>query len=290
MKSIKLFANIISILLVAFQFTFTSCSKENDICNVSVISKEGGVAVSTENEVAPGSNVILTATPNEGYEFLNWTIKGEIVSADNPYTVNITKNSRFEANFIKISNVVENPESEDGHYYVDLGLSVKWATCNIGANEPQEYGDYFSWGETEPKLIYTSATYAYRSSPLTSSLSEEEDAAHIVWGGSWRMPTVDEFDELRDARNCAWVWSSQNGVKGYKVISLKESTKGRYIFLPAAGYYNNQNLCYDGSDGLYWSASFAKKSWAFGLNFGKSYKDGDYYNCFFGSSIRPVHP
>ena len=129
----------------------------------------------------------------------------------------------------------------EGHGYVDLGLSVKWATCNVGATSPEDYGDYFAWGETETKSEYTeenSATYGLSISQLESqgyidgagNLNPQYDAAAANWGGDWRMPTVAEMWEL--INNCTWTWTTQNGVSGYNV----EGPNGNSIFLPAAGY------------------------------------------------------
>lgn len=139
-------------------------------------------------------------------------------------------------------------KKENGHEYVDLGLSVKWATCNVGADSPTEYGDYFAWGEVEPKAEYTATTYKYDSNPEVLPLSN--DAAHVNWGGKWRMPTEAEQDELRN--NCKWEWTTRRGVEGYKVTS---NINGNSIFLPAAGYRSFSNLRSEGSLGLYWSSS-----------------------------------
>ena len=122
----------------------------------------------------------------------------------------------------------------NGHEYVDLGLSVKWATCNVGAVSPEDYGDYFAWGETEPKDFYAWSTYKwcngsydtltkyctdskYGTVDNKTVLDLEDDAAHVNWGGDWRMPTKAEQDELYN--NCTWEWTTQNGVNGYKVTS-----------------------------------------------------------------------
>ena len=159
-----------------------------------------------------------------------------------------------------------NPDS-GGHEYVDLGLSVKWATCNVGASSPEDYGDYFAWGETEPKSRYDWSTYKWCNGSSnnmtkynTSSnygivdnktvLELEDDAAHVNWGGSWRMPTKEELDELLD--NCTWTWTSQGGHNGYKVVS---KSNGNSIFLPAAGYRYDTSLDVAGSYGYYWSSS-----------------------------------
>ena len=154
----------------------------------------------------------------------------------------------------------------NGHEYVDLGLSVMWATCNIGASKPEEYGDYFAWGETEPKETYDWDTYKWcnglrntQTKYCTDSslggvdnktvLEVADDAARANWGGSWRMPTDAELTELR--KKCTWTWTSQNGVNGYKVTS---KSNGNSIFLPAAGYRQFSEL-YGAASGYYWSSS-----------------------------------
>ena len=157
---------------------------------------------------------------------------------------------------------------ENVHDYVDLGLSVKWATCNVGADSPEDYGDYFAWGETKPKSIYDWSTYKWcegsddtMTKYCTSSyygtvdnkkqLDLSDDAARANWGGSWRMPTDDELTELLGEK-CSWKWTTQNGVKGYKVTS---KTNGNSIFLPAAGDRIGSSLDDAGSCGSYWSSS-----------------------------------
>lgn len=148
---------------------------------------------------------------------------------------------------------------------VDLGLSVKWASCNVGATKPEEYGDYFAWEEVKPKKLY-SYTYKYCNESYTSLtkynnrsdygrvddktiLDAQDDAATVNWGGAWRMPTKTEQDELRT--KCKWVWTTLNGVNGYKVIG----PNGNSIFLPAAGYMSEDALNDAGSYGRYWSSS-----------------------------------
>ena len=154
--------------------------------------------------------------------------------------------------------------SENGHDCVDLGLSVLWATCNVGADSPEDYGEYFAWGETEPKSTYYWDTYKwcqgsyytmtkyctdnyFGTADHKTQLDLSDDAARANWGGSWRMPTYEEFTELRE--KCSWTWTTQNGVKGCKV-----SRNGNSIFLPAAGRRNNSSLNYAGSGGYYWSS------------------------------------
>ena len=143
-----------------------------------------------------------------------------------------------------------------GHEFVDLGLSVFWATCNVGASKPEEYGDYFAWGEVEPKTKYTCGNYKwgcdydmtkYETEPASVSLLPEDDAAVVNWGGAWRMPDMGELYELQN--RCTWKSTTQNGVKGYQVIG----PNGNSIFLPAAGYRDGMSLLEAGNNGHYWS-------------------------------------
>lgn len=182
-----------------------------------------------------------------------------------------------------------------GHDYVDLGLSVKWATCNVGATSPEGYGDYFAWGETATKTDYstsTSATYGLSYSQLQSqgyidnngNLNPQYDAASANWGGDWRMPTKAELNELLN--NCTWTWTIQNGVSGYN----GEGPNGNSIFLPAAGYRNGSSLYYAGSIGYYWSSSPGESdsNYACSLYFYGGNHFMNIYNRYYGQSVRPV--
>lgn len=159
----------------------------------------------------------------------------------------------------------------NGHDWVDLGVSVKWATTNVGASTPEAYGSYFAWGETSPKSEYKWENYQFHvtgdswenvtfSKYSTKSargavdnktrLDYGDDAARVNWEGSWRMPTRAEFDEL--LTKCTWTWTTQGGKNGYKVTS---KTNGNSIFLPASGYRFGGSLYYGDSAGYYWSSS-----------------------------------
>jgi hypothetical protein len=191
---------------------------------------------------------------------------------------------------------------ENGYEYVDLGLSVKWATMNVGATSPEGYGDYFAWGETEPKEIYEWSTYKWCEGTYNSqikynnhssygrvdnktTLELSDDVAHANWGGSWRMPTDAEMTELRN--NCTWTWFIQNGVNGYKVTS---KNNGNSIFLPAAGYRNDNSVYSVGSHGYYLSSSLntdsPDRARLLLINPSGVYRDYGYRRC--GMSIRPI--
>ena len=154
---------------------------------------------------------------------------------------------------------------------VDLGLpsGTLWADRNVGADSPEAYGDYFAWGETEPKENYDWRTYkwcqgshdtqtkyctsrSYGTVDNKTVLDLEDDAAYVNMGKDWRMPTYDELNELRN--NCTWTWTTQSGTKGYRVTG----PNGNSIFLPAAGYRNDSGLSSSGSYGDYWSASLGE--------------------------------
>ena len=178
----------------------------------------------------------------------------------------------------------------NGHEYVDMGLSVKWATCNVGASKPEDYGDYYAWGETEVKGDYSESNYAYCRRTKYDSLGgniagTEFDVARKKWGCTWRLPTRAEQDEL--INNCTWTWTKQNGVDGYKVTSKKN---GNSIFLPAAGYRYGTNLYNSGSYGFYWSSSLVRSSsgLACGLYFLIGSYDWSLNFRSYGRSVRPV--
>ena len=177
----------------------------------------------------------------------------------------------------------------NGYTAVDLGLSVKWATCNVGASSPEDYGDYFAWGETETKDNYSSSTsVTYEVEMDDISGNADYDAATANWDGSWRMPTYDEMEELRD--NCTWTWTTENDVNGYLVTGSNSNS----IFLPATGYRSGTSLYNAGSYGYYWSSTpYASSSiYAYYLYFYSDYDYGygyDYYGRrYFGHTVRPV--
>ena len=186
--------------------------------------------------------------------------------------------------------------SSNGYGYVDLGLSVKWATYNVGATSPEEYGDYFAWGETTTKDNYSSSncpTYGLSISELQSQgyidsegiLTPQYDAATANWGGNWRMPTCAELNELDT--QCIWEWINTNDFKGYKVTG----PNGNSIFLPAAGYRYGSSLDNAGSSCGYRSSTPQESNGrgAYYLTFDSSYHCvslGSYRHG--GSSVRPI--
>ena len=189
----------------------------------------------------------------------------------------------------------------NGHGYVDLGLpsGTKWATCNVGASTPEEYGNYYAWGETTTKSSYSYDNYKWSNDGCdtftkynTSSsygtvdnktvLELADDAAHANWGGAWRMPTYGEWGELLD--ECTWEW--KNAYKGTTVGYLVTSKiNGNSIFLPAAGW-RGDDLYDAGSTGYYWSSSLDTDDPLSAWYSGSVYRDYGGRVC--GMSVRPV--
>ena len=197
----------------------------------------------------------------------------------------------------------------DEHEYVDLGLpsGTLWATCNVGASKPEEYGDYFAWGETKPKSIYNWSTYKwcngssttmtkyctrseYGNNGFTDNLTElqpEDDAATANWGSGWKMPSLDQIKELFESYYTTSEWTQLNGVYGYKITS---KSNGNSIFLPAAGERLEDGLYYAGKYGNYWSSSLGPNddNGAYFLYFGSGIWDWDEYGRGTGHSVRAV--
>ena len=206
----------------------------------------------------------------------------------------------FSVLLVSCEQDVDNEESSEngcfhnGHEYVDLGLpsGTKWATCNVGATEPWEYGGYYAWGETEEKDNYDWSTYKwcngsydtmtkycidsdYGTVDNKTILDLEDDVAHVKWGGSWRMPTIEEYEEL--GRLCTLVWCSVNNVSGCKVIG----PNGNNVFFPAAG-----NVVVGWLNTLYNKEE--DYAYCIELEFAESELGYDAYYREMGLSVRPV--
>ena len=202
-----------------------------------------------------------------------------------------------------------NSEGTKGHDYVDLGLpsGTLWATCNVGADTPEGYGDYFAWGETTSKTNFTWLTCKYANNgdrrKLTkycndasfgnngftdklTVLQASDDAATANWGKGWRTPTKDEWQELKD--NTTSTWTTKNGVQG----RLFTASNGRTLFLPAVGYHSGDKLYAVGNNGTYWSSSLETGTsgphlaWYFFCNSGNCNVNNSFRA--YGRCVRPV--
>jgi hypothetical protein len=242
------------------------------------------------------------------------TVTSNEVDDENNYTVQLA-NPGFGTISYRAYVLIDNVphygavKSFERHEYVDLGLpsGTLWATCNVGANSPEEYGDYFAWGETTTKSNYNWYSYKLCNGSSTTmtkyctssnygrvdnktELDPEDDAATVNWGSAWQMPSPDQLEELYNSNYTTTTWTTQNGVNGCKITS---KSKGNSIFLPATGYRNDTSPRYAGSFGAYWSRSLGDySSVAYGLYFGllngSDYVDCSYDSRVFGRSVRPV--
>ena len=223
------------------------------------VNRDGRVDIADVNAVI---DVILGYSDNDAADVNR---DGEITIADENAVISI------------ILNATDKPQ----HEYVDLGLpsGTLWATCNVGANVPEQFGDYFAWGETAPKGSYDWSNYKWCDGDQYSltkycsdsslgivdnktELDPEDDAAFVNWGPSWRMPTEDQIREL--VQRCNWTWTTVNGVRG----SLVTGRNGKSIFLPAAGKIGGHSNYSVGTSGYYWSLTLDTSSGpAFGHGF-----------------------
>lgn len=193
------------------------------------------------------------------------------------------KFSLVAALLLSLNTLAQSPATGaiNGHDYVDLGLSVKWATCNVGAKQPSDYGDYFAWSKKDFVKDYN---YIFECDTLTDA---DHDLVRTNWGASWRTPTQDECSELLD--KCTWQWTIVGDHAGYTVTG----PNGNSIFLPAAGCRDGKALCDAGRWGYYWSSTFGhayyEMTYAYDFFFYKHCYTISYYNLGWrGMSVRPV--
>lgn len=193
------------------------------------------------------------------------------------------------------SNGDENQISSN-HEYVDLGLpsGTLWATCNIGAEIPEDFGDYFAWGETDPNADgykfrvegeASDSMSRYNRADNLRKLLPEDDAATVNWGKEWRMPTQEDFEEL--SANCEFKWITINGIIGAKLTAKN----GNYIFFPPAGRGDDygSGTVYVGTSGFYWSSSFYSCARYFYTN-SKTAGYSDCGNRQYRSTKMPIRP
>ena len=268
----------------------------------------------TSITLQPDETKTLTATvlpADADNKALAWTSSDEavvevnkngriIANANDTYviTYSATDGSGVKAE-CQMTVTSDNLGTINGRDYVDLGLpsGTKWATCNVGASSPEEYGDYFAWGETEPKDTYNWDTYfdsdddgdtfnKYNNNGGLTELLPEDDAAAVNWGGSWRMPTKAQQDELREY--CTREWTTLNGVNG----TLVTGPNGNTIFLPAAGLRWYDDFGSGVSYGYYWSSSLYPDNdyLAYYLSFDSGGWGWGGDNRGSGRSVRPVCP
>ncbi|MBQ5388221.1 MAG: InlB B-repeat-containing protein [Paludibacteraceae bacterium] len=280
----------------------------NDFIFTITYDANGGVGTMQPDTFYYGVLKMLTKVKftKSNYDFINWNTKadGSGITYENEQTLMISKNIKLYAQWGSIlSTGVDN-----GYEWVDLGLSVRWATRNVGASSPEKDGSYFSWGEVTTKTSYSWSNYKWCRAGYEEELMKycsnknygyndfvdnltriqlEDDAAYANCGKNWRIPTKEEFEEL--INKCTWVWTTQNGRKGYKISSKSNEN---FIFLPASGSIDNNTLYSLNSIGDYWSSSLngSYPNKAYYLHFNSLNIYVDNYSRYVGASIRPVLP
>ena len=258
-------------------------------------------------------NIATESEPLPAVESVSVQEKVEVVApkekeANSTPTVSSTQSEKSANSVSERYNQIVSG-SAAGYDYVDLGLSVMWATCNVGASKPSESGQFFAWGETKSKSEYIWTTYTLLSDGNNKDnarftkynfdiksgdvdglyrLETSDDVAAVIWSGEWRMPTKEELDEL--VSNCTWKWTKVDGVEGYQVSSKKSGLEKNSIFLPAAGFYQKKSVLNRGARGCYWSASIGTYSHsACYLGFNSSLKRTYNEERYIGRSVRPVY-
>ena len=269
------------------------------------ISGTSGGSVYFENEAETsltlpcGREVTAIAKAEEGYTFIGWYKKDSTMPASPQpsYSFKASEKVDLIAKFDKKQVI-------DGHEYINLDLpsGTLWATCNVGALNPEECGGYYAWGETEEKSLYSWETYKWcngSKNTITKYCTEsihgtvdnkpvlepEDDVAQAKWGGDWKMPTADEMQELVD--NCIWSRGRLNGVDGYWVTSKHN---GKSIFLPKTGCRQGKEVLYCGIFGYYWSGALCDDNCdAYSLRFYDNHINHERYGRSTGFTVRPVY-
>ena len=283
-----------------------------EVTNVEGTYANGGGNITDDGGLAVTARGVCWSTLPSPTLANSHTTNGSGAGSFSSYMIGLTMSTTYYVrayatnSFVTVyGNQLSFTTTDDEHVYVDLGLpsGLLWATCNVGADNPEDYGDYFAWGETQPKDTYNWSTYQYCNGSYNTltkycnnydygyngftdnltTLLPEDDAATANWGSDWRMPTKEEWQELYS--NTTQTWTTQNGVNG----RLFTASNGNSLFLPAAGYRWDGELGSAGSYGIYWSSSLYTDGpdLAVVLYFNSGGTSVDFYRGY-GFSVRPV--
>ena len=312
--------------------TLSVAIDEDGIGTATVASNGTGtvtlVPAGNEESIAAGTYLIavLPGTLTQGFTMeCVGTDDNELVRSYNGSTSVLSRAAVINMGTASVANGWT--PTINGHGYVDLGIrmdgkKILFATCNVGADSPEEYGDYFAWGAIEPDctgytMSGTSVTapvwkdgksygYTQADAPFYSSgagnaaiytkytaggdvLAAEDDAASVQWGADWRMPTTEELKALYDNTTNVWTDNYNNtGIKG-RIFTGKGDYANSSLFLPAAGGFDGTSCRGDGSGGGYWSSTLYDSTYGRYLDFGSGNVSPQYSNYRYGGySVRPV--
>ena len=264
MKKIYLIMTLVALMVSCGPKVDTPILNTSEVSEITLTSAQcGGKILTSGNSIVTERGVcwsteqnptVLDSHTNDGKGLGSFTSNLENLTENTTYYVRayatITEGITTYGNEVSFTTLDSNYEEVEtgeinGHAYVDLGLSVKWATCNVGANSPEEYGQYFAWGETSPKTVFTEENSLTNKKHMEDFSGDEQyDAAAANWGGGWRMATSDEYTEL--INDCTWILVEN---EGYKVTG----PNGNSIFIPTSGFYNGSSL--DNSGTYSWSST-----------------------------------
>ena len=264
MKKIYLIMTLVALMVSCGPKVDTPILNTSEVSEITLTSAQcGGKILTSGNSIVTERGVcwsteqnptVLDSHTNDGKGLGRFTSNLENLTENTTYYVRayatITEGITTYGNEVSFTTLDSNYEEVEtgeinGHAYVDLGLSVKWATCNVGANSPEEYGQYFAWGETNPKTEFTEENSLTNKKHMEDFSGDEQyDAAAANWGGGWRMATSDEYTEL--INDCTWILVEN---EGYKVTG----PNGNSIFIPTSGFYNGSTL--DNSGTFSWSST-----------------------------------
>ena len=277
--------------------------------SAKTVTLDCGAGVALDSETATPFIIALPPiTMTGGFTVIVTDTEGKQMEIKTTKSQTITRSSLLKMPVVVYVGAAVIPDG-----CVDLGLSVYWASCNLGASKPTEYGDYYQWAGTEDvsdtgiNLDWSYCPYhtgsdessgwtkyntksSYGTVDNKTVLEAMDDAATVALGGKWRMPTDEEWTELRNTDNCSWTWTTIDGVNGYKVQSKKSGYTDNWIFLPAAGSRRGTDLSLVGSGGYYWSSSLntGGPNLAWYVYFYSDNVSRYRYNRCNGQSVRPV--
>lgn len=273
--------SLISVLLVGMVASCSSSSDEEPTSTytLSISATDGGTATAEKNVYVADEEVTATATATDGYSFAGWFEADEMLSAATSYTFampsrNVVLQARFEENSFPIADAV------------DLGLSVRWASWNVGASAPEEYGGLYGWADPTGEKRTTEFNDYPSETPPANISDTEYDIAHVRWGDDWRLPTQPEVQEL--VENCTWEWTEVNGINGRRATG----PNGNSVFFPAAASRTGEEMSNQvGQRGCYWTGTLYPDNPRFAYYF-YFFSGNQYYTYntrrYFGYSVRPV--